>query len=745
MTTSSPFRRVAGALAASAIIAVGCGYATVAESAPTVSDQLAAAVPATAVDSSSTSTTVPPEPPLQWTPLDEPGVGGRVTDLAIDPANTQHLLVGGDLIGVGVSTDGGTTWGVTTGLTNPEVGRFTFDPTDPTHVWVGTMGGPFLSTDGGVSWQEMRTGMPAIDAGNYSAPVDEILIDPADHTHLLATGGSHREWESPGPTAFGAIWESHDGGANWARLSTVGDDVNVVDGVWADDGTVLVATLDQGVWRSGDGGRTWSRSSDGLPADTRALVTSAARPGVFWAAVGSGRQGDDVAPGGVWRSEDGGHTWVPSSTGLAQGTTQEGSALHTARYNALAISFSDPDVLMTANLGFGTEGVFRSVDGGLTWTAVLGQGGTAPTTAYSTPPGAETLAIDPVNPGRALIGGSEYVLGTLDAGATWKDLSSDVAPTGGFVGRGYSGLVADRVVFDPANPANVLLCGFDGANPWVSTDGAASWKRPLLSWDSWGGCHDASPAADGTWWVLLGQAGTFNGVALIDPRTGVASPQAGGSLPERWTYVGELGGIEALQAADGTPVILLSVGGVLRRSVDNGTSWTQISGPEDTIDVDSDPAQPGVAYVSAADGVWRSTDGGARFSLLEGSPKGVTRLTTTGGSLYAAAYNQGDAGLHRLGADGTWTRVLDDPLVADVVADPAAPTHLIAVINDHPYHDRVASVGVLRSFDDGATWAPSSDGLPLTRVSTIAVDPAGGRVLIGTFGRGYFQATLPGS
>src|SRR5690606_3554788 len=103
----------------------------------------------------------------------------------------------------------------------------------------------------------------------YTAPVEEVLVDPADPDHLVAIGGSHREWTAYGDPAWGAVWESRDAGATWARLSTVAGGTNLVDGIWLGDGALLVAALGQGVWRSEDAGRSWSPAASGLPGDVR--------------------------------------------------------------------------------------------------------------------------------------------------------------------------------------------------------------------------------------------------------------------------------------------------------------------------------------------------------------------------------------------------------------------------------------------------------------------------------------------
>ncbi|MPY91601.1 MAG: hypothetical protein GEV08_00650 [Acidimicrobiia bacterium] len=539
------------------------------------------------------------------------------------------------------------------------------------------------------------------------------------------------------------MWDSHDGGQTWARIATVAGGTNLVDGIWLADGALLTAALGQGVWRSEDGGRSWFPAAAGLPADIRALASHPSRPGTIWAAAGSLGGDGGATPGGVWRSDDGGRSWSASSAGLDASTSVDGSADHTARYHAIAVALSDPAVLMTSNVAFGGESVHRSVDGGTTWTEVLDDGAfRRPVTAYSTPVGAEAIAIDPSNASRAILGNAEYLLATADAGATWDDLTSDLRADGTFSGRGYSGLVANRVVIDPARPETVVLCGFDGANPLVSIDGGRGWRRPLTSWDRWGGCHDASPASDGGgWWALLGQAGTFNGVAWFEPRSGQWRGFTGSGLPERGSYVGDLGAIEAVQAPDGSQVVLVSLGGSVYRSADEGSSWQAITNVPAATDLEDDPGRPGLVHVATTVGVWSSADAGLHFAHLPGSPSGATRLAVTGGALYAVGFRQGDAGLHRRTPTGAWERLLADPLVADVAADPRDPAHLVAVVNDHPYHDRIASAGVLRSLDGGATWAPEVEGLPLTRVAAVAFDPERpARVIVGTFGRGYFVA-----
>ena len=87
-------------------------------------------------------------------------MGGRVTGLAVDPVDPNVMLVGGDMLGVGLSEDGGHSWQATSGFSSWEINAFTWPASDPRVVWVGTLSGPYESMDGGHTWVSRRAGMP---------------------------------------------------------------------------------------------------------------------------------------------------------------------------------------------------------------------------------------------------------------------------------------------------------------------------------------------------------------------------------------------------------------------------------------------------------------------------------------------------------------------------------------------------------------------------------------------------------
>lgn len=166
----------------------------------------------------SLATAAPPATPLHWQPLGEPGCGGAMVGLAVSPFDSKRLLVSGDMLGVGLSTDQGNSWQATYGFKTWEMSDLTWHPTDPNTVWIGSMSGPYVSHDGGVHWASKRAGMPAPIGYGYSVPIEKVLFDPADatHAHLLACGGSSRHWGFDGGqgdhATWGVVWESHDSG-----------------------------------------------------------------------------------------------------------------------------------------------------------------------------------------------------------------------------------------------------------------------------------------------------------------------------------------------------------------------------------------------------------------------------------------------------------------------------------------------------------------------------------------------------
>ncbi|MEM6820822.1 MAG: hypothetical protein AAF558_02610, partial [Verrucomicrobiota bacterium] len=205
---------------------------------------------------------------ITWRPLGEPGAGGRMVAVRASLHDSKRILLSGDMLGLGLSLDGGKSWGGVFGLKAYEMADITWHPTDPNQVWVGSMSGPLLSKDGGRTFIEKRVGLPPIADGHFSAPIERVLFDPNNHQTLIAFGGSSRNWRSgKNPQGMGIVWKSFDEGESWARVATLTKEgssrdpkakegININGMVFASESSdvLYAATRGHGVYVSRDGG-----------------------------------------------------------------------------------------------------------------------------------------------------------------------------------------------------------------------------------------------------------------------------------------------------------------------------------------------------------------------------------------------------------------------------------------------------------------------------------------------------------
>ncbi|MEN0109703.1 MAG: hypothetical protein AAF805_03170 [Planctomycetota bacterium] len=682
-----------------------------------------------------------------WQPLGEPGSGGRITGMSISPHDPDRVLIAGDMLSVGVSTDGGDTWDETFGFASWEAADFTWHPTDPGTVWVGTMSGPYKSTDGGVNWSSQRTGMSPIDPWSYSSAIERVLFDPNDSDRLIAVGGSSRRWGSPQNPDWGAIWESTDGGDNWSRLTTLtasgssvspaATGINTVSATFgAGSSTRLYAGVDgEGFYRSDDGGVTWQKRNTGLPHTniTRVIANPLATDFVYATLDSNG-----TTPGGVYASPNGGDTWTPINSGLAQftGTIPE----NTSRYQAIAISPTSPAVLYTGDSRFGSQhGVAKTINGGGSWstTVVTGQVDTFDPAGINM----EVITVDPNNADRVLAAGSAYILRTEDGGATWEDITSDRVGDG-HVGNGFTGWVSTAVEFNPLDPDHVILQGFDAARVIQTKNGGVSWTREATSTNNFEGGRDVVFAGPDTIYATLGQ-NDFQGIARSTDagETWSVLSGPGRGLPDIGSGVIPHG----VYADPSNPTtVWATVEGDLLRSTDGGDNWSLALSAPDVRWIAEDPNAPSTFYVSTDLGVYQ-TDDGVNFTFLDGpNEPGKMEVDANGDLLFAAHEISGNAGEGVWRWDGSqWTQLLDDDYAVDVAVDPTNPLRIAVTTSDDPFHDDSRATGVYLSEDGGENWTSINDGLPMLRGQAVAFNPHDPtQLVLGTGGRGFYTLRL---
>ncbi len=760
MIMASPLRLRSLALSvALCLVAVGCTGDDPADIADASTSTDTTAVDDTSETTEPERTISEPEPPVEaealgpaFTKLTEPGVGGRITSLAFDPADPNRLFVGGDMLGIAVTDDFGDTWQSTTGLASWEIGDITATASADGRIWTGSLSGPQASTDG-IEWTLSRNGMPAISDSAYTMATEAVLIDPDDNNHLLAFNGNQRDWAAPGAyvndewSGDGSVWESVDSGNSWTQLSQIAPGGNIRAAAFSADGTTIyTAVARRGVYVSADNGASWTLSGEGLPhGNPYDVATHATDPLIAWVAMGDGPEIDgNIVAGGIWKTTDGGASWTAVNNGLS--IVSNATAANTGSFHQIVVAPSDPDRLYTSNVAPGQAAIYRSDDGGATWT-IIADGSTRRPNPYEGALRAFDIAVHPTDPDRIAIGSDDTLLGSDDGGASWSDLTTREDTAGFFSGHGYSGLVSTDIVFNPADPEDAILLGFDGGNFIQTTNGGETWRRTVQDISAWGGGVEAaySPTNPDRIYVLLGQFSNFRGIGISD--NGGASftlaAGAGSGLPEVGNVDGGAAGLAVL-ANGSDDVVFTVVGSTLYRSEDSGATFTAVPGVIAPRDVAVAPG--GNVFVSTDSGTLVSTDGGLGYNDAGNAPAGITTLYTSVSepdAVYGVAFRDGDGGMYRF--DGTdWTRLFDDLYAHGVAVDPTNAQNLAVVTTEPAFHDVSNATGVYLSSDGGATWQPVVDGLPMTRLRTAEFDPANpDRLVVGTTGRGFYEISFP--
>ncbi len=230
-------------------------------------------------------------------------------------------------------------------------------------------------------------------------------------------------------------------------------------------------SVDGGVWKSGDAGMVWQSTFNGpRVASIGAIEVAPSDPRTIYAGTGESDIRSDLSLGdGVYKSTDAGATWT--SLGLKD----------TRQISRIVIDPTNPDTVYVAALGYAygnnpDRGVFKSTDGGKTWTKVL---------FLDEATGAADLAIAPAKPSLLFAcmwdahrppwsvygpieGPGSGLYRSRDGGATWQHLAGHGLPEGRWNRSGVA----------VSNDGRRVYALIDGAHPglYVSDDGGDTWE-----------------------------------------------------------------------------------------------------------------------------------------------------------------------------------------------------------------------------------------------------------------------------
>lgn len=668
-----------------------------------------------------------------WQALGPANIGGRVTDIVVDPVRVDTVYAGAATGGVWRSINAGNTF---------------------SSVWPGTL-------------------TPSIGA----------LAISSNGTLYAGTGEGN---PGGGSVTFpgNGVYRSADAGATWTHLGLAGserigrlavDPTNANRIFAAAAGSLFVPGGVRGLYRTTDGGATWQLVLAGANSTTGAIdvAIDPTTPSRVYAAMWDHRRMPEgrVYGGvgsGIFRSTDGGSTWTRLGGGLPASSTNLGRM-------GVAVARSNPNRLyaIAADTTGNFAGFWTSTNAGNSWTAITN-------TSYLSNSQSTfgwwfgRIYVDPTASQHVFVAGVPE-LESLDAGASWR--------------RNSSSFHVDQhaLAFDPRVSGRVFL-GNDGGVYRSTANGSltGSWTKttslPINQFYTVavsrqdpsrvsGGAQDNGSLRNWSatnWNSIGGGDGTTN---LIDPTNqnkvyscsqyGVCTRSTDGG-----TTRSSFGSTNSDRRNWITPVvfdpnntsIMYYGGNRLNRSTDSAATWTAISpdltrgsggtggtpfGTLTTIAVARTDSR--VIYVGTDDGrVWITRNTGTGWTeITAGLPtRWITRIAVDPASadiayVSVSGYRNGDPGAHvfRTADGGTsWTDIsagLPDAPVNDVVLDPRNPAVLYAGTD----------VGVWAR--SGGGWSPVGTGLPLVPIADLeATDNATATVLTAaTYGLGMYRTT----
>jgi len=600
-------------------------------------------------------------------------IGGRLSDVEMPPDNMQTMYVGAASGGVFKSVDAGLHWtAVFDEALSLSVGDIALAPSNPSVIYVGTgeanCGGGSLtydgvgiykSTDEGATWTHMGL--------EESRNIGRMAVHPTnpDIVYVAAMGNLFADNPDRG------VFKTTDGGQSWQKILYISDSTGAID-----------------------------------------VVLNPAHPDTVYAAMWERvRRPDRRSYGGstcgIYRTYDGGENWTELTAGLPSSSPNIGRI-------GIDLCDASPQVLYAIyadNIGY-YEGLYKSVNGGNTWTQTNDGSLSGCYSSYGWWFG--RVEVNPLNPDVAFVIAFD-LYATYNGGNSYTDLS------------GWDVHVDQHAVyFHPLNDDYVIL-GNDGGL-YSSQNQGSSWyffqNLPITQFYTcevdntvpqrlYGGTQDNGTNRTLTgntddWENILGGDGFY---VLVDPANNqyVYAEYQYGSFSRSTnggnSFQSAMSGISGSDRMNwNTPVvfdpqnpsILYYGSNKLYRSTNKAVSWSVIS-----PDLTNGPGNSNIVY--------------ATLTTIAVSP--VNPDIIYAGTDDANVWVTADGG-------GTWTKIsatLPDRWVTRVAADPVEESTAYVCFSGYRYNEYLPHI--FRTTNLGAGWEDISGNMPEIPVNDIIVDP----------------------
>ncbi len=627
---------------------------------------------------------------------------------------------------------------------NPGNGRINVvaeDPATPTTIYAGApSGGLWRSTDNGASWAPLFTELATIG-------VSGIAIHPANGTLFVATG------DGDGADAYSmGVIKSTDGGASWSAtgLDWTTAQVRTTNALrmHPTDPDILFCASSHGLWKTSDGANTWAKVAEGRFRD---VEFKPGDPGVVYATTDQ-----------FFRSTDGGSTFVQVTTGLPPDTdvNRMQVAVTPADPNMVYVVAGRQDDSgfrgLYRSTNSGASFTLRSSSPNLfgyyeTGTDAGGQ------SWYDM-----ALAVEPGNAQRVYVGGIN-VWKSTDGGLTWSIKSHWIHPSlFGYTHADIHDLTFHGNRLDVGSDGGVFR-STNGGDDWTdlsaglditqfyrlgsSVDDASL----LLAGAQDNGCN----LLDGVQWThVLGADGMECLITPGEPAVQYACQQRGAIYRSDdggqffnpiFNAISEEGGwVTPYVLVPGSTDVLIAGYKNLWRSDDRGDSWTQLTSFNTQRNVQAiavAPSNTAVIYYANDLVMRRSINNGSSWQTIGTAlpDQVVTAIVVdplVSDHLWVSlsGYSDGEKVFESTDGGTTWTdRSGNLPNVPanTLVLDPVTGGLYVGT-----------DIGVFYRDDQLSDWQPFSQGLPNCIITELEVHAATGRLRAATYGRGLWETDL---